>query len=91
MRNVSFVITADSSIILDCIYFETRTLIYQKFTPHWLERHPYQSKFINLGAIYSNNLEDFEKNIDRVFDIQIPSKGIFLSKIEFLSVFVTCS
>ena len=82
LQNVSFVITADSSIIMDCIYLEIKTLFYQKFTPNWLKRHPYRSKFLNLGAIYSDNLEDFKKNVDKIFEFQMPPKEIFLSKIE---------
>ncbi len=82
LQNVSFVITADSSIIMDCIYSEITTLFYQKFTSNWLKRHPYRSKFLNLGAIYSDNLEDFKKNLDKISDFQMPPKEIFLSKIK---------
>jgi hypothetical protein len=48
-----FAVSCASSVILDVLAMGTPVVLHQRFTNHWLARHPEGSKFLNLGVPHS--------------------------------------
>lgn len=66
------VISHHSSTILDSLAVGTKTIFYQAFSPHWLDRHPEKSVFLQLGPIYAKDKIELKKALFSKPDVDKP-------------------
>ena len=56
-------ISSSSSAILDILIMKKPVILHQKFTKHWLKRHPEKSSYLILGISHSENREQLKHTI----------------------------
>ena len=62
----NLVILRHTSAILDAVCFGTPTIFYQKFTDHWLKRHPAKSHFLPFVKFLAEDVDALNQNLKSV-------------------------
>lgn len=60
------VVSHHSSTIVDALALEIPVIQHQNFTPHWLERHPEGSSFLELGHSWTKDVDDLARELKRI-------------------------
>jgi hypothetical protein len=58
------VIANHTGVILDALAGGTPTILFQDFTPHWLEVHPEGSSYLRLGPLHARTEEKVEEHVE---------------------------
>lgn len=66
------VIATHTSAIIDSLGYGTPTILHQKFSNEWMQRHPEKSSFLSLGVPYSHD----SKTLEKAISIQLSSHCI---------------
>jgi len=82
------VISAHSSIMIDAMSVNTPTVFHQRFTDHWILRHPEHSSFLHFGLPHSSDRKSLLESIRTVMasDYRVPDIEKILGHQENISV-----
>ena len=81
LAKASLVISAHSSVIIESLYFKIPTIFFQKFTDHWITRHPEKSPYLNIGATYVDSKKKLEKVLkikNKKYNLNLDTKNKLL-------------